>query len=187
MTDAFLLIIAKLLAGWLIADLLGGIVHWLEDRVLTERIPFLRGVIAANRLHHRSPLAFFHHGIVARNATTWATALAASLVWLLVFGPSWTWIAATIGGMVSSSVHHLAHRPRPASLIIRVLQEVGLLQSAAHHAGHHRPGAARRYCVLTALVNPLIDGIGLWAMLERALARLGVPLVGDTPTPAGAA
>lgn len=184
MTDALLLIIAKLLAGWLIADFLGGVVHWLEDRVLTERIPFLRGVIAANRLHHRSPLAFFHHGIVARNATTWATALAASLLWLLLFGPSWMWLAATIGGMISSSVHHLAHRPRPASLIIRMLQEMGLLQSAAHHAGHHRPGAARRYCVLTALVNPLVDGIGLWILLERALARLGVPLVGDTPTPA---
>jgi ubiquitin-conjugating enzyme E2 variant len=170
MIDAALLIAAKLLAGWLIADLLGGLVHWLEDRVLTEDMPILGlYVVAPNRRHHADPLAFTAGGIVARNGTTWGAAGLASLIWLLVAGPSLIWAAATLGGMVTSIVHFYTHRVPAAGTGLRALQDIGLIQSARQHAQHHRPPADRRYCVLTDWLNPLLDQFGLWTKLERLL------------------
>lgn len=177
--DLTLLIAAKLLFGWLLADLIGGVVHWMEDRVVCDDTPGLRSVIAANRLHHSHPLAFLAGSMIARNGSTWLAAGAVSLAWLLLFGGSIVWAAATVGGLVSSEVHRLAHTPRPASLLLRILQDVGLIQSCAHHAGHHRPGAARRYCVLTDLLNPLLDGLSIWARIEGCLRRLGFKLAAD--------
>lgn len=174
MIDTILLVIAKLLVGWLIADLLGGVVHWLEDRVLTERTPFLGAtVVASNRLHHREPMAFTTRSVVARNGTTWLMAGIVSLMWLALLGPSFVWFTATIGGALSSSVHFLTHQPRRASRAIRILQEIGLVQSPAHHAGHHRPPSDRRYCPLTGWVNPIVDGLGIWRLLEQALSAIG--------------
>ena len=177
MIDTILLVIVKLLAGWLIADFLGGLVHWLEDRVLTERTPFVGAtVVASNRLHHREPMAFAARSVIARNGTTWLAACTVSLLWLALLGPSFVWFAATIGGAVSSSVHFLTHQPRRANRAVRILQEIGLVQSAAHHAGHHRPPSDRRYCPLTGWVNPVVDGLDIWRRLEHALGAIGVHL-----------
>lgn len=177
MIDTILLVIAKLLAGWLIADLLGGVVHWLEDRVLTERTPLLGAtVVVPNRLHHREPMAFAARSVVERNGTTWLAAGIVSLIWLALLGPSLVWFAATIGAAVSSSVHFLTHQPGRANRAVRILQEIGLVQSAAHHAGHHRRPSDRRYCPLTGWVNPVVDGLGVWQMLEHALSAIGVHL-----------
>ena len=60
-----------------------------------------------------------------------------------------------------------------------VLQEIGLLQSPVHHAGHHRPPSDRRYCVLTDWLNPVLDAVGIWALLERGLRRVGLPIEAD--------
>lgn len=180
MIDAGLLIAAKLLAGWLIADLMGGVVHWLEDRVLTERTPFLGStIVAPNRRHHREPMAFTAGSIVERNGTTWLTAGILALLWVVLLGPSLVWFAAMIGGAVSSSVHFLTHQPRRANRAVRICQEIGLVQSSAHHAGHHRPPSDRRYCPLTGWVNPIVDGLGLWRALEHALRAIGIPVEAD--------
>lgn len=180
MIDVVLLILAKLLAGWLIADLLGGFVHWLQDRVLTEFTPVLGWIVVVpNRRHHRDPMAFVAGNVITRNGTTWLTAGILSLIWLALLGPSLVWVTATIGGAVSSSVHYLTHQPRLANRAVKILQEVGLVQSAAHHAGHHRPPSDRRYCPLTGWVNPIVDGIGLWRALEAGLRAIGVRTEAD--------
>ena len=166
--DWLLLIVAQAITGWLIADLVGGILHWMEDRVLTEQMPVLgRYVVGPNRRHHEHPMEFIGAGFVARNGTTWLAATAVSLVWIGLLGPSIVWAFATIGGLLSSQVHWLAHQPGRGGRVVRIAQEIGLLQSVAHHAGHHRPPSDRRYCVLTGWLNPVLDGVGLWAALER--------------------
>jgi ubiquitin-conjugating enzyme E2 variant len=173
MSDAILLVLAQLLAGWLIADLFGGIAHWLEDRIFTPRTLVLGSIVAANRLHHAQPGAFLAKGFIERNRATWAATLAISLLWLVLIGPSLIWFAASMGGAASSIVHHQAHFA-PGNRLVRILREIGLVQSGVHHAGHHRPDACRRYCVLTTLLNPILDGVGIWSTAERLLARCGV-------------
>jgi Lipid desaturase domain len=49
----------QILIGWLFADLLSGIVHWIEDRVLRMDTPILcKAVVIPNRVHHSDQLAF---------------------------------------------------------------------------------------------------------------------------------
>jgi ubiquitin-conjugating enzyme E2 variant len=170
-------IIGQLLIGWLIADLLGGIVHWGEDRLGREDWPWLgRTVIAPNRRHHRDPMAFLAGSFVTRNLSTLVTAAIGAALWLLLFGPSIVLLSAAIGAAISATVHGWTHAPARAPRLVRVLQQIGILQSPAHHAGHHRPPSDRRYCVLTDFLNPALDALAVWSRLETLLARAGVTL-----------
>ncbi len=174
MIDIVLLFIAKLLLGWLLADLIGGFLHWIEDRVLREDMPILgRTVVAPNRLHHRQPMAFATGSFLERNGTTWIAAAMASAIWLILFGASAVWVGATIGGMVTSMVHYLTHVPPRQGHPLRVLQDIG---SVAQHAQHHRAPADRRYCVLTNWLNPLLDAARVWHRLEALARRLRIPV-----------
>lgn len=172
---AFALVLGQALIGWLIADLLSGLLHWWEDRVAQVDWPVLGPlVVAPNRLHHRDPLDFTRAGLFRRNAATWVVVGAMAAVWLLIWGPSVTWAAATLGGLVVNEAHLLAHQPAQAGRIQRVLQDIGLIQSPKHHAGHHRAPSDRRYCILTDWVNPVLDAASVWLHLEVALGRIGL-------------
>lgn len=170
------LILGQLLLGWLIADIVTGLFHWWEDRVASTATPLVgRYLIVPNRAHHRDPQAITQHGLSQRSRDTALFALAIGIAWWLLLGSSIVLAAACVGGIVSTEVHYAAHKPLVLPRWIRVLQEVGLLQSPAHHAGHHRPGSSRRYCILTDWLNPPLDALAVWARLERLLARLGIP------------
>jgi hypothetical protein len=169
-------LVAQLLFGWLLADLLGGIIHWWEDRAAERHWPIIgRFVVAPNREHHRNPSAIIRSPFIARNLATVLAAGALSLIWLALLGPSPIWAAASIGGLIQNQVHYWAHGHAPAW--VRVLQETGLLQSSRQHGEHHRY-ETRRYCVLTNFLNPVLDALGIWAALEACLAALRIPVNG---------
>ena len=72
-------ILGELLLGWLLADLVGGLVHWWEDRVARSDTPVIGPlVIAPNRLHHSDPLAFTRSSLLERNFATWSVVAAIS-------------------------------------------------------------------------------------------------------------
>lgn len=168
-------IIAQLLLGWLIADLLSGFFHWLEDRVLWSDMPLLgRFVVEPNRLHHENPSAFVSSSLIERNWTAWTLAAVLSLAWFAIAGPSWIWLGALAGGLVATEIHVRAHRPIVKGSLFSALQEVGIIQSARQHGAHHGGAMDRRYCVLTDWLNPLLDWARLWAGLEWIMSRLGL-------------
>lgn len=174
-------IIGQALVGWLLADLLGGVVHWWQDRLARCDWPLIgQSVIAPNRLHHVDVLAFTHAGPIARNLATWTAVSIIALAWLILLGPSIVLAFAVLGGLVTSEVHRLAHMPLKAGPIVLALQETGVLQSPRHHAGHHRAPLGRRYCILTDWLNPLLDRGAVWSRLETGLTRVGLQPNGGT-------
>ncbi|PAL25491.1 fatty acid desaturase CarF family protein [Sphingopyxis sp. GW247-27LB] len=167
-------IAAQLLLGWLIADLLSGFFHWLEDRVLWIGMPLIsRAIVEPNRLHHRDPDAFLAQSLFARNSTTWTAVAAIALLWLWLAGFGWVWLGALAGGLAVTEVHVRAHRRVPRSSIYRALMDIGIVQSTPHHWGHHTAAMDGRYCVLTGWLNPILDRARLWTRLERALEAIG--------------
>lgn len=169
--------ILSALCGWLLADFIAGIAHWWEDRVAHESDGFIgQQVVAPNRLHHRRPTAFLDQDFIARNWTTWLAVAAVSALWLALLGPSIVWAFATLGGAVSSEVHRRAHLPKRNPAVVCIAQEIGIIQSVSHHAGHHRPGSEVRYCPLTNWINPVLDELRFWSRLERLFAAAGVRL-----------
>lgn len=170
-------VVGELLIGWLLADLIGGVIHWFEDRIAQPHWPVIgRHVVQPNRDHHARPQAFTAGDLVTRNGTTWAAVALIALLWLMLFGVSLTFVSAAIGGAMSSQVHYWAHVPKQAPRIVRTLQAIGLFQSSTHHARHHRPDVLANYCVLTDLVNPVLTHLDMWRHLEAIVARLGVPV-----------
>ncbi len=166
-------ILGQLLIGWLIADLLTGVFHWWEDRVATETMPIIGPwLIAPNRLHHRDPMAFTRGTLWQRSgATVIGVALIAG-VWLIALGPSFVLLAAAVGGAASTEIHYWTHRAEGRPLAIRVLQEIGVIQSPAQHAQHHKPPSNRRYCIVTDWLNPVLDALKVWERIESAMTRL---------------
>lgn len=167
--------LTQIVCGWLFADLLSGFFHWWEDRVGWEAMPLLGGwVIVPNREHHTDPLAFTYASIWQRNRVVWLITLLVAAAWFLLAGPSWFLAATALGGLVVNEVHVLAHDKRRTNRLTRALQEAGIIQSAAHHARHHRGVSDSHYCILTDLLNPVLDMVGLWAGLEWLLTALGL-------------
>ncbi|VWX62560.1 fatty acid desaturase CarF family protein [Sphingorhabdus sp. 109] len=164
-----------LLIGWLIADLISGIVHWIEDRILWVGMPLIsKSVVEPNRLHHEDPRFFLDQTIWQRGGTTWFATAALAGLWLWLIGFSFIWLSALAGGLLTAEIHAMAHRGNETTGFPRVLQQIGIIQSPSHHAGHHSRAMDTRYCTLTDFLNPLLDWIGVWPALEKILTTIGL-------------
>lgn len=163
-------VVGQVILGWLLADLLGGIVHWWEDRLARTDWPIIGpAVVVPNRQHHVDQLAFTKGTLLGRNEPTWLAVVVISVVLLHVTGPSPFWAAATVGGIMVNEVHRWAHLPTQAPRLVQVLQRTGIIQSPKQHALHHRKDSAKAYCILTDWLNPILDELHVWAALERLL------------------
>lgn len=164
-------LLGQIVAGWLLADLLSGILHWIEDRLLPDGLPVLdRAVVQPNRLHHRAPMAFTAGSFFDRNGTTWMAAAALVIPAFIAFGPAPWLVAASIGGLVASQVHYWAHRPPPSQSWVAAFQRAGIIQSPGAHRRHHQDETAS-FCILTNLLNPLLDRTRVWAWAEFMIGR----------------
>lgn len=157
--------VGQALLGWLFADLIGGIAHFIEDRQLLPA--FLdRHIGLPNRLHHLDPQGVTRDAnVLRRNWTTIAAALPVIAVCYLLAGASVFLGFAAVGGLLSYEAHRWAHAPRLAPRWVAVLQEIGALQSPKQHALHHRPPHGRGFCILTDWLNPVLDALGFWRLL----------------------
>jgi ubiquitin-conjugating enzyme E2 variant len=172
------MIALEFVAVWLLADFVSGVVHWAEDSYGTEATPVIgRWVVAPNVLHHRDPLAFVGKSWIG---SSWDLAIAGvAIVAVAALAGVLTWHVALFAllGANANQIHKWNHMRR-ASIPppIRAMQRLHLVQSAHHHVQHHRGTKDSHYCVITNVLNPILDGAGFWRMLERLLApALGMP------------
>jgi plasmanylethanolamine desaturase len=169
---ASLRIVLRVAICFFIADLLVGIVHWLEDSYGSPTWPIIGSlVIAPNLLHHAQPRAFLSN-------SWWASANFQVILAAVVGG------AAALLGWLSPELllvlvlaananefHRWAHRTRTENgRMISFLQDAKLLQSRAHHGRHHGGKRNSHYCSITSWVDPVLERIGWWRGLERMIA-----------------
>lgn len=167
-----LLILLALLALVLAVDFGSGLLHWAEDTFGSESTPLLgRWIVRANVQHHEDGAAFVRFSYWRSNWDLLLLGALGVVVARWFDRLTWqVWVLALVGGN-SNQVHKWAHMPRrerPAP--VRWLQSLHVLQTPAHHAGHHGGPRTTRYCVMTELLNPVLDGLGFWRGLERVLA-----------------
>ena len=173
-----LTLLASGVAGWLLADLLSGIVHWAGDTLGSEHTPVLGpSFIAPFREHHDDPRAMVAHGTVELVGSTALLALP-SLVpvthlvafegqgsLLLALGGAL--LATLLGVVVTNLVHRWAHMDRPPA-VATLLQRTGLILTPARHQRHHKAPYDGWFCISSGLLDGLLMRIGLW---ERLNAR----------------
>lgn len=151
------------LLSWLAADFVAGIFHWWEDNYAVEDWPMVGTLIAGpNALHHADPVNFTKGSYWERN---WTTIVPAAVVGVptVVFFPS-TWLFFVFISQ-ANEVHCWSHQK--CNRLIRALQSTGIVASPEHHAKHHREPFDKRYCVMSNILNPILDLVGFWNSIER--------------------
>ncbi len=167
-------IVVQFLLAVIAADFVSGFMHWIEDSYFSEKTPLIgKWIIAPNMLHHRDPRAFVKNSWL-RSADV--PLIIAGLVLLGAWGLGlfhWTLVVFVLFAVNAAEFHKWAHRSRTENgRLIVFLQQAGLVQTPAHHAGHHRGGRDRRYCTITNCVNPVVDAVQLWRGLEWVILKL---------------
>ena len=173
-----LLALAACFAAQLGADLLSGLAHWLADRVLSESTPVLgTHFVKPFREHHEDPESITRHDFVEVNGNT--CILVAPLLALATLGVAQAEPGAarsTAGAFafflavwlcLTNQFHRWSHTAeRPVWLL--ALERTKLVLARDHHARHHKAPFDTHFCITTGKLNPLIDGLGVFARLERA-------------------
>lgn len=161
---------------YLLADVIGGVLHWAEDTLGRQDTPVWGTLfVKPNILHHDQPAAMLKASWLRSNGLTFSiAAIVVCLVWIS-FGMSWQLLLLGVFGGMNQQVHRFAHARRqdlPKAVIL--LQRLRIFQDARHHWVHHRKPNNRYFCVMTPLMNPLLEKIGFWFLLERIF----VPIFG---------
>lgn len=150
---------------WLLADLVAGVFHWWEDQYVDDKWPILGRLVGApNQQHHADPLAFTKPGYWGRNSTT---IIPSAILFALLFPSRWCLLAVFLSQ--ANEIHAWSHQR--CNWFIQMLQETGILQHPKNHAAHHRDPFDRRYCVMSSILNPILDRLYFWRVLE-CLAQL---------------
>jgi len=162
----------KIFICYLIADLVTGVFHWLEDAYATKDWPF--GIGKHNIEHHQQPGLIGRMGtFFTRNLVPVTMALVISPI-LILCGADFYWVLLiAFFTSMGNEVHAWNHRSHN-NFLITYLQEAAIVQTKHQHARHHRPPYNKCYCVLGNMVNPILDYFQVWAKLEFIIAMIGI-------------
>jgi len=160
--------------GFIGADLVSGIVHWIGDTWGTPEWPILGpSLIRPFREHHEDPQAIVRHDFVETNGNSsiGSLILLAAAISVPLDGIGGDLVASTLLSLsawlfATNQIHkwaHAAERPR----VVTWLQDRGWILSPSHHALHHVAPFDRHYCITTGWLNPLLLRIGFFVALER--------------------
>lgn len=159
-------------ATMLLADLVSGFVHWLEDAYARPGTPLLGTLAADNLRHHWRPREFLANSWFK---SSWDLLLAGVLV---VGGAAafdaLTWHVVLFASLIANAnqIHKWAHMNRTeVPRIAYWLQRAYVLQTPRHHTRHHGGTRTTHYCVITNFLNPLLEEVGFWKRIEVAIER----------------
>jgi len=165
-----------ILGGWITADFVSGVVHWLGDTWGREDWPLVgTSLIRGFREHHLDPVAITRHDFVETNGSISLALVPVLLVALIAPRKEMRGVIAvilltvfSIAMLFTNEIHKSAHREKVCRPVAW-LQRAGLILSPAHHALHHAAPFDRCYCISAGWLNPLLDAIGLFRALERSI------------------
>jgi hypothetical protein len=166
-------------AGYLLADLVSGLVHWFCDTFFQVTTPVIgQAFIRPFREHHDDPLSITRHDFLEVNGNNCLALLPLLAGVLLVSGSASPSLAGMFGQTLAltfalatfatNQFHKWAHQEQPSALVRR-LQASGLILSPEHHARHHSRPYRQAYCITVGWLDPLLDRHRLFERIEAAV------------------
>ncbi len=125
-----------------IADLVCGLVHWWEDSYGQEHWPLIGSAIIAPNRLHHTKPRTF----IQNNwwhSSRYQVVVGVALVFFAQWAGWFSWVQAR-----------------------------GVVQTCRQHGRHHRGLRNSNYCTITTWVNPVVDGLRLWRLLEFCVYRI---------------
>jgi ubiquitin-conjugating enzyme E2 variant len=180
-STAWWIALASIPLGYLAADLVSGIVHWLADRFGTPATPVLgKMLIEPFREHHADPMGITRHDFIDVNGGNFIVlvpALVAVILLAPAAGTGWPAVVLLSGTLsfslaiiATNQFHRWAHVEQPPRLV-RWLQRIGLILPKEHHAVHHTAPFATHYCITVGWMNRPLEKLGIFEHIERWLGR----------------
>ena len=168
-----------MLSGFVMADVLSGLIHWTADTWFSDTMPILgQRLLKPFRVHHVNPDDFLRRNVLDTNGDVAAIVIPflISVFWISTTDP---WSAALAvyvvsfcaAGLPTNQVHQWAHMKNPPT-IIRWLQSSRLILSRRAHLQHHKAPHIDNYCIALGWCNPLLTAINFFPRLERIVTRL---------------
>lgn len=161
-------VFAAVVCGWLLADLMSGLLHWAFDSWGTVRTPLLgKAFIRPFREHHGDPKSMLAHDFVELNGASCiacAPLLVASA--LMPLDTGW-WVAAqalllftSLGATVTNQCHQWAHADAALTpRLVRWAQRHRLILSPAQHRLHHTPPFNSHFCTASGWGNAPFNAV----------------------------
>lgn len=147
-----------LIAGWLLADLFSGLVHWALDSYGSERTPVVGpAIIRPFREHHADPQGMTRHDFFEVNGSSCLGCV--PILFALnfcAFNPllDSVLICFCLGILFTNQCHKWAHMPSEKnSFLVRKLQAIGLVLRPSEHAKHHTAPYDSHYCTANGWLN----------------------------------
>ena len=170
-----MLALLKALSTILLADFVTGFVHWLEDSFWTPDTPILgKWIVKPNLAHHKNGQDFLKKSWLE---SSWDLLIVGTLLILTsYFLKCLTWEVWLFSIIIinANQIHKWAHitRYQNKPKIVGFLQKIYVLQRTNHHGQHHRKPNNSHYCIVTNLLNPILDKILFWRALEYIFKRV---------------
>jgi len=177
----FIVVALSIVTGYVLADLISGIVHWLADRYGTERTPVLgANFIRPFRQHHIDPKAIAQHDFIETNGSNcivsapfmglafFVLPVESSLITTFLLGGT---LAFCLAIFATNQFHKWAHMDTPPRLVRR-LRKFSLVLTPEHHDIHHNAPFDRNYCITSGWWNPFLERVKLFERAENGLAFL---------------
>ncbi len=158
----WIVVASAIFAGYVGADFVSGIVHWLADTYGTEKT-FIAGpnLVRPFREHHRWPEDITKHDFIETNGNNCLiTVPVMALVALIPIAPGQhvvlfgvtAFLSLSLSVFATNQFHKWAHTATPPS-IVRAMQACRLILPRDHHQIHHTPPFDRYYCITTGWLN----------------------------------
>jgi len=175
------LVLTAVMVGYLAADFLSGLVHWMGDTWGSADFPLLgASVIRPFREHHVDQTAITRHDFIETNGANCLISLpvaAASLLIPVRTNEDVGLFAATfLGSLIlwvfgTNQFHKWAHLANPPTLIA-TMQRWHLILSPQHHSIHHAAPFRSYYCITAGWLNWPLTKIRFFPILEQIITSL---------------
>lgn len=175
-----------LISSFLLADFISGIGHWIEDAYGSPDVPFLgKYVFGPNIIHHKDPRAMLAGNFFYRNWTTWLAVILLMGPGLFIFPPLF-WGLTMFFVSMANEVHSWAHQSSSERhFLAQLLQDMAIVQTPKTHNSHHIAPYASHFCVISNILNPILEVFKFWVILECALSKIGIKTQRGLPSREG--
>lgn len=166
-------LLIQLIFGYLFADFIMGIYHWIKDSYFSPLTPIIgKRFVWGSRLHHikaRYILEVSNWEILKDSAlwTTWLFPIIYYSNYRYFFISSY--IVISLNDIFHKYVHLLDYE-RP--YFFTLLQRLLIVQSYDEHKIHHLGDHDSNYCPITPYVNFILERINFWRNLEFIILTL---------------
>lgn len=168
----------QIILGYILADLFTAFAHWIEDTYIdyNSKIPFIKIIAKDNEFHH-----YFPRGIVGNtyfeNIKIPLIIIMPIFIFIYFYNSKtlldYPYLYGTLFFLliISNIIHRWCHmRDCELPKIVILLQKIRILGSrSTHHSAHHSIDSSQHYCVISSYLNPILEKINFWRILENII------------------